>query len=160
AFNPELSPAVDAVIMRGLAKDPKMRWPSCGEMVAALESALATRAPRAAAAAPSQTLVMAPPMPDAPTIAVPPPPAPPTPTASSLAPPPADLPDIRYVPGRAAKVRGRSRRFPRFLIWVGALLAIVIVLGTAGALVYAALQPAVTLSQATAHPGDQVLVTA
>jgi serine/threonine protein kinase len=38
--NAELSPAVDAVIMRGLAKDPNARWESCGAMVDALAAAL------------------------------------------------------------------------------------------------------------------------
>src|SRR2546430_12490850 len=35
-----LSPAVDAVILRGLAKDPAARWNSCTEFVDALAAAL------------------------------------------------------------------------------------------------------------------------
>src|SRR5207245_2929248 len=35
-----LAPRVDAVIMRGLAKDPESRWPSCTAFLDALESAL------------------------------------------------------------------------------------------------------------------------
>jgi hypothetical protein len=38
--NPNLSPAVDAVLSKGLAKDPAKRWATCGEMVDALEAAL------------------------------------------------------------------------------------------------------------------------
>jgi serine/threonine-protein kinase len=38
--NPELGPAVDAVILRGLAKDPSERWPTCDEFVSALARAL------------------------------------------------------------------------------------------------------------------------
>jgi serine/threonine-protein kinase len=38
--NAALSPAVDAVIMRGLAKDPNARWASCTEFVDALAGAL------------------------------------------------------------------------------------------------------------------------
>src|SRR5436309_5995350 len=54
--NPSLSPQVDAVIMRGLAKDPAARWESSTAFVDALESALA--APPAAVLA--KTMVMAP----------------------------------------------------------------------------------------------------
>jgi Protein kinase domain len=39
--NPELSGAVDAVLARGLAKDPSARWPTGSELVAALRVALA-----------------------------------------------------------------------------------------------------------------------
>ena len=38
--NPELSPAVDAVLARGLAKDPAARWESAAEMTSALRAAL------------------------------------------------------------------------------------------------------------------------
>src|SRR3954468_21445727 len=38
---PELSPAVDAVLERGLAKDPGDRWPSSSDFVDALERTLA-----------------------------------------------------------------------------------------------------------------------
>jgi serine/threonine protein kinase len=37
---PELSPTVDAVLARGLAKDPAGRWESGAEMLAALRAAL------------------------------------------------------------------------------------------------------------------------
>jgi hypothetical protein len=162
SINPELGSAVDAALMRGLSKDPKLRWASCAEMVGAIESALSARPPAPAQFAASQTVVMQPPMPVAP-----PPPLPtpiPVPAAgttwSSIAPPPADIPEIRYVRGRAAQVRGRTRRAPRFLIWIAAAIAVVVVLGTAGILVYAGLQPVVSVSPSTAHPGDQLLVTA
>jgi hypothetical protein len=38
-FNHSLTPAIDAVVERGLAKDPLQRWPSCEAMVDALEAA-------------------------------------------------------------------------------------------------------------------------
>src|SRR5258708_27941274 len=38
--NPELGPAVDAALARGLAKDPAQRWESSADLVAALRSAL------------------------------------------------------------------------------------------------------------------------
>ena len=56
ARTPSLSKSVDAVVMRGLAKDPEARWESCGAFVDALSSALgSSRAPVVAA-----TMVMAP----------------------------------------------------------------------------------------------------
>src|SRR5258708_20935109 len=59
ARNHALGPRVDAVIMRGLAKDPAARWDSCTAMVDALAAAL-TRRPEPAVA---RTVVMAPPSP-------------------------------------------------------------------------------------------------
>ena len=44
--NPELPPEVDDVFRRALAKDPRERFPSCAEMVAALRQALDTAAGR------------------------------------------------------------------------------------------------------------------
>jgi serine/threonine protein kinase len=38
-----LDESVDSVLLRGLAKDPTARWGSCGQMVEALEAALARR---------------------------------------------------------------------------------------------------------------------
>src|ERR1700730_6046577 len=55
---PELGSAADAVVMRGLAKDPNARWESCEAFVMALRQALAgTRAP-----ALDRTVVMAAPL--------------------------------------------------------------------------------------------------
>src|SRR5690349_11266195 len=54
-----LGPAVDAVIMRGLAKDPAARWESSAAFVDALAEALA---PARAAAPVASTLVMTPPL--------------------------------------------------------------------------------------------------
>lgn len=59
--NPELSVDVDAVLLRGLAKDPDARWPSCGALVSALVAALS-------GAASDETAKV-------PTLAAPPPPA-------------------------------------------------------------------------------------
>jgi predicted Ser/Thr protein kinase len=66
ARRPELPPAVDAVLLQGLAKDPEDRWPTATEMVGRLDDALAdapatdatrpmapTRAVAAAAGGPS-----------------------------------------------------------------------------------------------------------
>src|ERR1700694_4693308 len=43
SLQPELNPSVDAVIMRGLAKEPRSRWGSCGAFVTALGAALGAR---------------------------------------------------------------------------------------------------------------------
>jgi len=56
ARRPSLNRSVDAVVMRGLAKDPVARWESCGAFVDALTSALGSSHPPAVAA----TMVMAP----------------------------------------------------------------------------------------------------
>jgi tetratricopeptide (TPR) repeat protein len=50
--NPELPPEVDDVFRRALAKDPRERFPSCAEMVAALRQALDAAAGRTQAIAP------------------------------------------------------------------------------------------------------------
>jgi serine/threonine-protein kinase len=42
ALRPELPPAVDAVIARGMAKSPDDRYPSCGAFAAALRQSLGT----------------------------------------------------------------------------------------------------------------------
>jgi len=55
--NPSLSPQVDAVIARGLAKDPAARWESATAFVEALAGALASEPGPALA----RTMVMAPP---------------------------------------------------------------------------------------------------
>src|SRR6202040_791199 len=49
AHDASLGPEVDAVIMRGLAKDPAARWESCTALVEALSAALTNRPEPAAA---------------------------------------------------------------------------------------------------------------
>ena len=49
--NPDLPPAVDAVLERGMAKEPMERWDSAAAMVRALGDALAPAAPRRRTAA-------------------------------------------------------------------------------------------------------------
>ncbi len=163
SFNPDLSPAVDAVLMKGMAKDPKARWAACGEMVAALEKALEGRGAQRAGAAASHTVVMPPPMPAVAAVPAPPPVAAPTPPQASVtgsfAPPPSNVPELRYVMGRAGVSRVGSRWRRRMLTVLGVIGAL-LVLGTAGGLVYAALQPSVSVTPTSASPGDQIQVTA
>jgi serine/threonine-protein kinase len=42
--SPELPPAVDEVLVKGLAREPHDRWPTAGELVEALDDALASQA--------------------------------------------------------------------------------------------------------------------
>jgi serine/threonine-protein kinase len=59
----DVPPAVDAVLARGMAKEPEDRWESAGAMVRALDDALAAPPPRRRAAGPDATRVMAPTLP-------------------------------------------------------------------------------------------------
>jgi len=77
ALNPALGPHIDAVILRGLSKNPTSRWESCGLFVEALEAAIAD--PGQAAA--SRTMVLWPSSPSTPAAA--------PPAAFSSPPPPA-----------------------------------------------------------------------
>ena len=52
---PGLDPAVDAVLQRGMAKDPHARWATSGELVGALERALGTPAAAATAVTAAET---------------------------------------------------------------------------------------------------------
>src|SRR5258706_3041731 len=63
--NEEVGPRADAVILRGLAKDPNARWESCESFVAALAAAL--ESPTAGA---DKTVVMPPPVPASSPVAV------------------------------------------------------------------------------------------
>ncbi len=112
---PELPPAVDDVIARGMAKAPAERFASCGELVEAAETALLHSASAPTLVGHVPTLVdaaraFAPPPPQSSTLIVPG--APPAPWARADAPPAA----------------ARSRWRP----WHG-LVAVVVVVGLLGA---------------------------
>ena len=62
--NPGLGPRTDAVLVRGLAKDPAMRWETCESMVTALEQTL-----RSAGPSTERTIVFEPPAPVADSVA-------------------------------------------------------------------------------------------
>jgi tRNA A-37 threonylcarbamoyl transferase component Bud32 len=125
--NPDLSPAVDAVLARGLAKDPVTRWETGSAMVAALRGALAGEA----APAVDATMALPQPVPAEP------------PPAAEVAPAAGPAPTVK-------------RRFGRRLV-VGAvggvlLLAIAVVLLALAARAH----PTVTLSTATVEQGGVV----
>jgi serine/threonine protein kinase len=146
---PELGRRVDAVILRGLAKDPNQRWESCEAFVTALHQAL----PGSAAPAVDRTVVMAPPLAAtrpsadrAASIAAGSAPVPMTPTS-----PPATPAAIPIVTAHRSHRRRNS-----ILAAVGVLLLLTVLL-----VGYVALRPAaVSLSSNPVQAGDHVVVTA
>ncbi|HKC20606.1 MAG TPA: serine/threonine-protein kinase, partial [Candidatus Dormibacteraeota bacterium] len=154
--NPKLGSGVDAVVMRGLAKEQGARWESCTAFVDALATALAPEpasaigativmAPRVAstvpiaamagAAAVAERVVAAEPEPELETMAT-----------AYPSPPPVRPPR----PGR--------RRSAILLVALG----LVVVLAVGGAVAWSVLNPPVTLSVSpdTVVAGDTVVVTA
>ena len=148
ARNHKLGPRVDAVIMRGLAKDPAARWESCTAMVDALSAALMHRAEPAVA----RTVVMAPPSPPAPA------------PASAFAAPtfvdtetPSDPIGVAY-PSPPQVPAPRSHR-GRNAILIAAALVVLLIIGIAGYLT-ARPMPVFSLTPSTVVAGDSTLVTA
>jgi len=150
--NHSLGPRVDAVIMRGLAKDPGARWESGTAMVDALSAALARRPEPAVV----RTVVMAP-APSAPPHS--------TPVAeTAIAEPsyvdteaPSDPIAVAYpspppVPARKSH-RGRNT------ILIAAALIVLLIVGVAGYLAGRP-TPVVSLSPSTVAAGDSVLLSA
>ncbi|TMC35333.1 MAG: serine/threonine protein kinase [Chloroflexi bacterium] len=143
-----LGPAVDAAIMRGLAKNPTERWESCAAFVDALEDALASEPAPAAAA----TMVMATPAmatnPIART-AVAERPAQPATVAMEYPSPP-----VATVTPPAATPK-RSRR--RLLLGIAAVLILLLVLGVCAVVAQAT---TLTVNPTRVAPGGTVTVTA
>jgi len=147
--NKTLGPRVDAVIMRGLAKDPGARWESCTAMIDALAAAL-TRRPEPAVA---RTTVMAP--------------APPAPTAfpeaAVEAPSFVDTEDqsdpIAVAYPSPPPVRVRKSHRGRNAILIAAALIVLLIIGIAG---YLSGRPPliVSVTPSTVAAGDSVLLSA
>ena len=134
ARHPELGPRVDAVIMRGLAKDPAARWESCTAFVDALAAALATPAPAA-----DRTVVMA------------------SPVASTV-PIARRAVAARAAPATqvvAAPAKRKRHWWRRAAVAAAALLVLVLVFGVCLALT----APTLALSPGTAALGQDVKVT-
>jgi hypothetical protein len=152
SHHPELGPAVDSVILRGLAKAPSERWPTCEEFVAALTMALR--------AGPSPTAVdkmipLASPIPGSSRNA---------PKAARDIPPtavPAQQVPVRVERTVAVAPAGTgdgTRRRLRYLIGAILLLPLLLIAGYCG--FNAMTQPTLALSPAAAQVGDQVVVSA
>jgi serine/threonine protein kinase len=132
-----LGPEVDAAIMRGLAKDPSMRWESCTAFVEALAQALE----RPAAVAVAPTMVMAPPLKTAPMLRQP------LPATVAVA-----LPEAPPQPSGPA-----GRRLDRRLL---AIAAVLIVLLTFGVCAVVAQATTLSVNPDFVAPGSTVTVTA
>jgi len=153
--NSSLPPKVDAVVMRGLAKDPAARWATCTEFVDALSAALM----HGAAPAVARTMVMAPAVASTMPLATA---APPT-----AAPAYVDSEDSRatvagaYPSPPPSTVKRKSRRGTIALAIAGALI-LLSVIGIIGYVGYNAVHqpPTFTLAPSSVVAGDTVLVTA
>jgi serine/threonine protein kinase len=152
ARNHSLGPRVDAVIMRGLAKDPGARWESCTAMVDALSAALARRPEPAVA----RTVVIAPGPPARPQTA-------PVAETAIAAPAyvdteaPSDPIAVAYPSPPPAPTRKSHRG--RNAILIAAALIVLLIIGVAGYLSGRPM-PVVSLSPSTVAAGDSVLLSA
>jgi len=142
ARNAALGASVDAVIMRGLAKDPNARWPTCAEFVDALAVALAV--------APDKTVVLPPA--EAATRPLPPP------RPATVAPPAATVAVAMPERGEAPPKLARSRR-RLFEILTGAVILLLLLLA-GGICAASGPKPSMSVSPSVAVPGQTLLVTA
>ena len=154
-----LGPQVDAVVMRGLSKNPGDRWESCTAFVDALSAALRNE-PVPAAAGP--TMVAAPPVSGTRPIAAadalgkPAPRRQPATVAMAFPAPVAEVvPAPAVAPVLAPQPRPRRRR--RLLLGIAAILVLVLVLGVCAIVAQAT---TLSLSPSRVSPGDSVTVTA
>jgi serine/threonine-protein kinase len=131
---PELSPVVDQVLRRGLAKDPEARWGSCAEFVSALDSALAGK-PVPEALLPGTERI--------PNL------------GRSIQPGGAGL------ASQTLRVAAPSRRGPRWtsMVVTSGLLAVILGAGVVGYLVTRPPQPSMVLATDTVKAGESDVVT-
>ena len=154
ARNTSLNPQVDAVVMRGLAKDPAARWESCTAFVDALAAALAGKTDPAVA----RTLLMTP------AVASTVPLAAPVAGAAAAMPGPARADAVNPsatvavpYPAAAQPVAKKKSRKGLFAAIAAAVLVVLLVLGV---LLVAAARPTLSLSATTVTAGDTVVVNA
>ena len=147
---PSLSPAVDAVVTRGLAKDPDARWESATAFVDALAAALED----GPAPAVAQTVMMTPRV--ASTV-----PMTRTAIAERVAAYTMEPPGAAAAPPAAsAAPAGKARRSHKRLVATIASVAVALVLlGTCG-LVALSQAPTLSISSTTIAPGEDVVITA
>src|SRR6266851_5706902 len=148
----ELGSRVDAVLLRGLAKDPDARWESCTALVAALRSALeASPGP-----AVERTVVMAPPV--AATAPIARPKAAPA-GATVVMPMPVPAPAAVAVAPAANAVKAPPRSRRRLYAVLAAVVLLLLLISSVG-LIIAAGMPTLSLSSTTVSPGDTLVVSA
>jgi serine/threonine-protein kinase len=146
----KLGPQVDAVVMRGLAKDPAARWESCAAFVLALEGALSARKTQAV----DRTVVFAPPVPVR---------APATiPHRAVEATSVVDTAGAIRGPDAAIAQHPPRRRSKRPFVYaaIGAVALILILLLGTGAYFVITRPPTLDVSHTTVSPGDGIVVTA
>jgi hypothetical protein len=146
---PALGKAVDAVVMRGLAKDPAARWNTCTEFVDALASALSGVSARVVERTVAFSPQLASTLPIAAGAAVAERVAAPAISAGTVA-----MPFPSVAPAAAAPKRHPRRRW---LIGAAALLALLLVLGVCA---IAAAATTLAVNPSTAARGDFVRITA
>ena len=151
ARDASLGPRVDAVVMRGLAKDPAERWESATEFVDALEAAVGPEKDIGA------TVVTAPPA--AASVAVATPPMSETAVAERVAPPSRQVMTLAYPSPPPAQAAPRRSRRSLFALIAAVLVIALVLVGLAG---WIATHRPVTfaLSSSTVTPGDSVVVSA
>ena len=143
SLKPELNENVDAVIMRGLAKEPRARWASCEAFVNALAAALGKSAPSPV----ERTIAMSPPVER-------------IDSSPLFLPPPATIPSPVWPAGGdvASRRESRMRRFMLVALAVLALAALIV--GVVGFLLPGLAGPGLALSSSTIRAGDTLTVTA
>ena len=151
AINPELNENVDAVIMRGLAKEPGSRWATCEAFVNALSAALGAKA----RATIEQTAAMASPAAVGRTVAVA---MAPQAGEALFAPPPTTVPPPIWAPAVAAERRARRRR--RALILIAILLLLALIAATLTYVFGELNKPTLSLSSTIVEPGSILTVSA
>src|SRR5216683_4016993 len=153
ARNSSLSPQVDAVVMRGLAKDPAARWESCTAFVDALAAALAGKSDPGVA----RTLVMAP------AVASTLPLAAPVAVAAGAMPAQARAdavnPSATVAVPYPATAQPSAKKKSRKGLWAAIAAGVLIVLLILGVLLVAA-RPTLSLSASSVRAGDTVGVNA
>src|SRR5438132_9080109 len=174
SVNHELGPRVDSVILRGMAKDPTVRWSRCLDFVAALETAMKP----ATASAAEKTIAFAAPTAVDKTVAIAPP-VPPRKRAPRAASTEVQGTTVFAGEDAVGALRGPDPAVPRPVItWRGvkvparegkgsrkrkyafaaAAAVLVLLLGVCGYVVL--LPPSLHLSRSIVAPGDSIVVSA
>jgi Protein kinase domain len=143
SLKPELNQSVDAVIMRGLAKEPRSRWGSCEAFVTALGAALGAKS---VAATIDRTVDMAPPVER-------------IDSTLPFAAPPTTVPSPVWPPIVAA-ARRKSRRQRLVIVAIAVLALLALVAGVVGFIFRDAFTPTLSLSSRTVAAGSILMVSA
>jgi hypothetical protein len=154
ARNTSLNPQVDAVVMRGMAKDPAARWESCTAFVDALAAALAGKTDPGVARTLAMTPAVASTLPLATPVAA---------AAAAMSTParadavnPSATVAVPY-PAPAQTVAKKKSRKGLFAAIAAGVLVVLLILGV---LLAAAARPTLSLSASTVRAGETVVANA